>query len=69
MYFHSYIITNVDSINTYLNFSIKFSVGDNYDVATFPKASSNYKMVGIRGVSVDPELSFLWLMGSFQNVR
>lgn len=67
--FHNDIISNIDTINTYCNFSVKFSLRDNHDVAMFPKASSNYSMVGIREVSVDPELPFLSLMESFQNVR
>lgn len=63
------ILTRIDSINTYLNFSVKFSLRGNHDVAMFPKASSNYSTAGIRAVSADPGLPFLWLMESFQNVR
>lgn len=56
-------------VNTYLNLSVKSSPSDNPDAAVFPKASSNYSTAGIRAVSGDPGLPFLWLMESFQNVR
>jgi len=67
--FLSDILVKINSINTYLNFSVKFSPRDNHDIARFPRASSNYNMAGIRAVSVDPGLPFLWLMDSFQNAR
>lgn len=59
----------IDNINTYLNFSVKFSLRDNRDVATFPKASWNYSTAGTRAASAGPGLLFLWLMESFQNTR
>lgn len=63
------ILARINSVSTYLNFSVKFSLRDNYDVARFPKASANYSVAGIRAVSVDPGLPFLRLMDSFQNAR
>ena len=53
------ILIRTDSVSTYLNFSVKFSLGDNHGVAMFPKASSNYSMAGIRAVSADLGLPFL----------
>lgn len=55
--------------NTHLSSLARFSVKDHHDAARFPEAGSNYTLAGIRAVSIDPGLSVVQLMGSFQNAR
>lgn len=64
-FFEDILIT----INTHLSSSARFSVKDHYDSVGFPEAGSNYNLAGKRAVSIDPRLSVVQLMESFQNAR
>lgn len=55
--------------NTHLSPSARFSVKYHHDAVGFPEAGSNYNLAGIRAVSIDPQLSVVQLMESFQNAR
>ena len=55
--------------NTHFSSLARFLVKDHRDAAGFPEAGSNYNLAGIRAVSVDPRLSVVQLMESFQNAR
>lgn len=55
--------------NTHLSSLARFLVKDHRDAVGFPEAGSNYNLAGIRAVSVDPRLSVVQLMESFQNAR
>lgn len=55
--------------NTHLSSLARLSVKNHHDAVGFPEAGSNYNLAGIAAVSIDPRLSVVQLMESFQNVR
>lgn len=64
-FFQDILITT----NTHLSSLARFSVKDHHDAVGFPEAGSNYSLAGITAVSIDPRLSIVQLMESFQNAR
>lgn len=52
--------------NTHLSSSARFSAKNHPDAVEFPEAGSNYNLAGLIAVSIDPQLSVVQLMESFQ---